>query len=207
MGLTFTFAGDEAGDVSFNFGKGASRYFVMAVIGTTEPMRLRQTLADVRVESELPAAYEFNFNDLSSVQLRRRVFQSLRRADFEAWALVVDKTLLPEPLRLIRRLDFYLFCITELLQSIPAEQRDKATLILDEFGGEPELPLQFRRYMKIRNIPRHFNRVLTKRSKSEPLIQVADLMAGAVLRRDTQNDSEAFDMIAAKFNSVVEYHI
>jgi len=207
MGLTFTFAGDEAGDVSFNFGKGASRYFVMAVIGTTEPVRLRQTLTDVREELKLPAAYEFSFNEMTSARLRERTFTALRRADFEAWALIVDKTLLPKPFIIFRRLDFYLFCITELLQSIPVEQREKATLILDEFGGEPELPLQFRRYMKRREIPRHFSRVLTKRSKSEPLIQVADLMAGAVLRRDTQNDSEAFDMVAAKFNSVVEYHI
>lgn len=207
MGLTFTFAGDEAGDVSFNFGKGASRYFVMAVIGTTEPVHLRQTLVDVREELRLPASYEFSFNEMSSARLRERTFTALRRADFEAWALVVDKTLLPKPFIVFRRLDFYLFCITELLQSIPVEQREKATLILDEFGGEPELPLQFRRYMKRREIPRHFSRVLTKRSKSEPLIQVADLMAGAVLRRDTQNDSEAFDMVAAKFNSVVEYHI
>ena len=207
MGLTFTFAGDEAGDVSFNFGKGASRYFVMAVIGTTEPVRLRQTLVGVREELRLPAAYEFSFNEMSSARVRERTFTALRRADFEAWALVVDKTLLPKPFIVFRRLDFYLFCITELLQSIPVEQREKATLILDEFGGEPELPLQFRRYMKRREIPRHFSRVLTKRSKSEPLIQVADLMAGAVLRRDTQNDSESFDMVASKFNSVVEYHI
>ena len=135
------------------------------------------------------------------------MFQALQDSEFDAWALVVDKTTMPGLFKAMRRLDFYLFCITELLQAIPSELREKATLILDEFGGEPELPLQFRRYMKIRNIPRHFNRVLTKRSKSEPLIQVADLMAGAVLRRDTQNDSEAFDMIAAKFNSVVEYHI
>ena len=63
--LTFTFAGDEAGDVSFNFGKGASRYFVMAVIGATEPENLRQTLADVREELGLPASYEFSFNDMS----------------------------------------------------------------------------------------------------------------------------------------------
>lgn len=207
MGLTFTFAGDDAGDVSFNFGKGASRYFVMAVIGTTEPVPLRQTLTDVREELKLQAAYEFSFNEMTSARLRERTFTALRRADFEAWALIVDKTLLPKPFKILRRLDFYLFCITELLQSIPAKQREKATLILDEFGGEPKLPLQFRRYMKRRDIPRHFSRVLTKRSKSEPLIQVADLMAGAVLRRDTQNDSEAFDMVAAKFNSVVEYHI
>ncbi|MHB8777728.1 MAG: DUF3800 domain-containing protein [Anaerolineales bacterium] len=204
--LTITFAGDESGDVSFNFGKGASRYFVMAVIATTKPENLRQSLAEVRLEFRLPAAYEFSFNNISSVPLRQRVFQVLQNADFEAWALVVDKTRLSMPFRVMRRLDFYLFCITELLQTIPAEQREKATLILDEFGGEPDLSLEFRRYMKRRNIPRHFSRVLTKRSKSEPLIQVADLVAGAVLRRDAQRDSEPFDMIESKFHTVVEYH-
>jgi len=203
--ITITFAGDESGDVSFNFGKGATRYFVMAVIATTKPENLRHALADVIKEFGLPASYEFSFNSIASAPLRQRTFQVLQNADFEAWALVVDKTRLSIPFTIMRRLDFYLFCITELLQSIPAEQREKATLILDEFGGEPDLPLEFRRYMKRRNIPRHFNRVLTKRSKSEPLIQVADLVAGAVLRRDAQHDSEAFDMIKGKFNKVVEY--
>ena len=60
---------------------------------------------------------------------------------------------------------------------------DGVELILDEFGGEPDLPLEFRRYMKKRNIPRHFNHVLTKRSKSEPLIQIADLSQGGRGRR------------------------
>ncbi len=206
MSTTITFAGDESGDLSFNFGKGASRYYVMAVIATTESQKVRQALADVRKELNLPTAYEFGFHGMSSAAIRQRVFQALRGADFEAWALVVDKTTLYEPLRYMKRLDFYLFFVTELLQAIPAEQREKATLILDEFGGEPDLPLEFRRYMKRRNIPRHFARVLTKRSKSEPLIQVADLIAGSVLRRDAHRDSEAFDMIRAKFRAVLEYH-
>jgi len=206
MPITFTFAGDESGDVSFNFGKGASRYYVMAVIATTEPQKLRQTLAGARQESGLPDTYEFSFHSMSSTAIRQRVFLALRRADFEAWALVVDKTSLIEPFHVMKKLGFYLFFVTELLQAIPAEQREKATLILDEFGGEPNLPLEFRRYMKRRNIPRHFSRVLTKRSKSEPLIQVADLVAGSVLRRDAHRDSEAFDMIKTKFRAVLEYH-
>ena len=169
--ITITFAGDESGDVSFNFGKGATRYFVMAVIATTEPENLRHALADAIKEFGLPASYEFSFNSIASAPLRKHVFQALQNADFEAWALVVDKTRLSIPFTIMRRLDFYLFCITELLQSIPAEQREKATLIL-----------------------------------SEPLIQVADLVAGAVLRRDAQHDSESFDIIERKFNKVVEYN-
>jgi hypothetical protein len=204
--LTITFAGGESGDVSFNFGKGASRYFVMAVIATTQPENMRQVLVDVKKEFKLSPSYEFSFNDIASSSLRLRIFQALQTADFEAWALVVDKTSLSIPFSVMRRLDFYLFCITELLQTIPSEKREKATLILDEFGGEPDLPLEFRRYMKRRNIPRHFSRVLTKRSKSEPLIQVADLVAGAVFRRDAQHDSDAFDMIEKKFINILEYH-
>lgn len=204
--ITITFAGDESGDVSFNFGKGASRYFVMAVIATTKPEELRTNLSKVRTEFGLSNAYEFSFNGIASDQIRQRVFQALQDSEFDAWALVVDKTTMPDVFKAMRRLDFYLFCITELLQSIPSELREKATLILDEFGGEPELPLEFRRYMKRREIPRHFSRVLTKRSKSEPLIQIADLVAGSVLRRNSQNDSEAFDMIQTKFKKVIEYH-
>lgn len=61
--------------------------------------------------------------------------------------------------------------------------------------------------MKRRNIPRHFSRVLTKRSKSEPLIQVADLVAGAILRRDSQGESEAFNIIEGKLKNLIEYRL
>lgn len=204
--LTFTFAGDESGDVSFNFGKGASRYFVFAVIATDKPQELREMLDEVRREFSLPAGYESGFNSMgAAAALRQKVFQRLSRADFSAWAILVDKTTLPRIYENIPRLNFYLFFVMELLQKIPAEMREGATLILDEFGGEPNLPLEFRRYMKKRNIPRHFNRVLTKRSKSEPLIQIADLIAGAVFRRDARGESEAYEKIQGKFVELIEY--
>ena len=205
---TFTFASDESGDVSLSFGKGASRYFVVAAIGTLQAQALRQALADTRRDLKLRADYEFGFNTMAaSARLRRGVFSALRNADFEAWALVVDKTTLPDVFRGMRRVDFYLYFVTELLEVIPADQREGSTLILDEFGGEPALPLELRRYMKRRGIPRHFSRVLTKRSKSEPLIQVADLVAGAVFRRDARGDAEAYETIEGKLQRVVEYRV
>lgn len=51
--ITLTFAGDESGDVSFAFDKGATRYFVVAVIATPNPDDLRQLLADLRKDSGL----------------------------------------------------------------------------------------------------------------------------------------------------------
>jgi hypothetical protein len=46
--LTLTFAGDEAGDVSFSLDKGASRYFAIVAIATTQPDVLRGLLAGLR---------------------------------------------------------------------------------------------------------------------------------------------------------------
>jgi len=204
--LTLTFAGDESGDVSFTFDKGASRYFVVAVIATTDADALRQRLADLRHDLNLPTTYEFSFNALSSTSLRRRVFETLAGADFEGWAVIVDKTALPDPFRVMQRLDFYLYFVTELIRLIPAEKREGATLILDEYGSAATLRRELRRFLTARNIPRHFHKITVRRSQSESLIQVADLVAGAILRRDARKDAESYDAVAGKLRQIVEFH-
>jgi hypothetical protein len=203
--LTLTFAGDESGDVSFAFDKGASRYFVIAMIATDSPDELRQVLASVREASGLPVDYEFNFNSLSSAALRQRVFMALAKAKFKSWAVIVDKSELPDAFKVMRRLEFYLFFVTELIQLVPTSKQEGATLILDEYGSAEQLLTELRRFMKARGIPRHFKRVLAKRSKSEPLIQIADLVAGATLRRDAKKDVEAYEFIEPKMERLLEF--
>ncbi len=204
--ITLTFAGDEAGDVSFAFEQGASRYFVVAMIATSSPDALRQALANVRQRSGLGAHYEFRFHSLSSAKLRQRVLTTLAEADFESWAIIADKTTLPDSFKVMRRLDFYIYFVTELIRLIPPEKREEATLILDEFGSAEQVRRQLRRFMIVRAIPRHFKRVQVRRSRSEPLIQVADLVAGSILRRDTKDDADAFDYLKPKINQVLEFH-
>lgn len=203
--LTLTFAGDEAGDVSFAFAKGASRYFVVAVIATSQPDKLRQQLADVRSISHLPSDYDFHFHKLTSPALRRRVFTTLAQADFETWAVIADKTSLPDSFRVMPGWDFYLYFVTEVIQLIPRNQQDGATVILDEFSSPARLQGELRRVMRARDMPRRFKRVLVRRSQSEPLIQIADLMAGAILRRDAKGEATTFESVQDKLKKVVEY--
>ena len=203
--LTLTFAGDESGDTSFAFGKGASRFFVVAAIATADPDGLRRWLADLRQSSRLPRDYEFKFNRLSSGALRRRVFESLASTDFEAWGVIVDKPALSDPFKVMRGLEFYVYFVTELIQLIPPSKRDGATLILDEFGSAARLRAELKRFMQARGIARHFKRVLTKRSRSEPLIQIADLVAGAILRRDAAGEASTFDAVAPKLKRLLEF--
>lgn len=203
--ITLTFAGDEAGDVSLNFEKGASRYFVPAFISTRTPDKLRDTLADLRDEIGVAPTHEFKFHKMTSAEIRNQVFLTLARADFEAWALIVDKTRLPKIFENTNGITRYTHFITELLSMIPAELQKDATLILDEFGSTPDFRTELRRTMTERHMPRLFKRVLIRPSNRESLIQVADLMAGAIMRRDTQNDSEAFDMISRKIKRLEIY--
>ena len=195
----------KRGDISFAFEKGASRFFVVAMIATTDPDGLRRLLAQLHEDSGLRSDYEFHFHSLSSARLRERVLARLAEADWEAWSLVADKTTLPDSFRVMRRLEFYLYWVTELIRQIPAEKREGATLILDQFGSAPLVRTELRRFMAAREIPRHFKRVVVKRSRSEPLIQIADLVAGAVLRRDSRDDSDAYGYLAKRILQVREY--
>lgn len=203
--LTFTFAGDESGDVSFNSSKGASRYFVATVIATQFPDNLRALLEKLRRDSKLPERYEFGYHRLSSEQLRKRVFSTLASAEFEVWAILVDKVILSEAFKAMSGLDFYLYFVSELICQIPDQKRAGGTLILDEFGYPDQTKDELRRIMKARNINHKFSRISIRRSQSEPLIQIADLIAGAIWRRDTHNDNGAFDVIERKIRKLVEY--
>lgn len=202
--FSLTFAGDESGDVSFAFGKGASTHFVITILAA-DANHIQTTLDDLRVRSKLPSSYEFSFHRLTASALRRRVFTTLAEAEFDAWAVVVDKAKLADSFRVMRPLEFYLYFVTETIQMIPAEKRDGATLLLDEFGSPKQLPVELRRVLKARSIPRHFRQIVARRSHSEPLIQVADLLAGALLRHVVQGESESYQTIASKLRKVEEF--
>jgi hypothetical protein len=102
-------------------------------------------------------------------------------------------------------LDFYIFFVTELIRHIPVEKRAGGTLILDEFGHPDQTKEELKRILKARHIAHGFRRISIRRSYSESLIQVADLVAGAILRRDTHNDTGAYEAIERKINQLVEY--
>lgn len=203
---TFTFAGDEAGDASLNFAKGASRYFVIAVVATQDADGLRAVLERLREHENFSEAFEFHFNALTSEKVREKTLSALRSADFKAWALVVDKTTIPLPLRALTGLELYLFMVAQLISLIPAKVREKGTLILDEAGSAEVALIRLRRMLKAHGIQHGFSRIFFRRSRSEDLIQVADLVAGSILRRDSKNDHEAYDYIKDKMVEVFEYN-
>lgn len=190
-----TFAGDEAGDASFAFGKGASSHFVLALIATAHGDVLCQALAQVRSQRGLPASYEFKYHRLSSATLRRAVYETLATLPFAAWALTVDKTALPAYWRALDSHSLYALLVAELIVQIPLVEREGAVLLLDQFdpGGKALLALQ--RALKRRQIHRGFRKMTNVRSHSEPLVQIADLIAGSILQQAVGGDAEPLSYV------------
>ena len=133
--ITLTFAGDESGDVSFAFDKGASRYFVVAVIATAEPDALRQLLTELRQATALPADYEFGFDALSSARLRERVLRRFGKRQLRGLGRGRRQDDTPGSLQSHASVGFLPLLRDRVIRLIPAEKREGATLILDEFGS------------------------------------------------------------------------
>lgn len=203
--LTFTFAGDEAGDASLNFGKGASRYLVLTLVATQDADGLRSVLSGLRKREGLAENFEFRFNNLASSKLLGKAMSALQSAEFMAWALVVDKTTLPKIAQDIWGTGLYFYFLVDLVNRIPVEYRNKGTLILDEIGSASAELVKLKRTFKMHGIRHEFSRIFIRRSRSEDLIQVADLVAGSILRRDARKDSEQFDLISDKMQSIYNY--
>jgi hypothetical protein len=200
-----TFAGDEAGHTSFNFEKGATRYFVVAFISADQPDELRQAVARFRQEHSLPMRYEFSFHEATGRGIREHFFATLAELSFSAWILVMNKQVLSDPLRAMRGTDFYSYCVSELIRAIPGDKKRGATLLLDEYDSAGKTLASLGRTMKARGVRRGFKKIVARRSHSEDLIQVADMMAGAALRQFARSDDSYLQAIERKVDLLIRY--
>ena len=203
--MVHQYAGDEAGDVSFAFAKGASRYFVLVVIRAAAADALDNSFSALVASNRLHDHFEFSFHDLTNPRLRERVMLAMGTWSFSAWTIAVDKTLLPEPFRVMPARSFYAFFLTELARHIPEAERAGSTLVLDEFDRGGRLLADLGKVFKARGIARGFRKISAKRSGSARLIQCADLVAGAVLWRCARQDDRYLGMIEGRLAVLIDY--
>ena len=107
----------------------------------------------------------------------------MSKLSFTAWTLVVDKNALTEPYSAMPKNSLYAYFLSEAIRLIPEEKRVNSTLILDEFDRSGKTLLELRRVLKRRGIVHGFKKIVAKRSTGESLIQIADLIAGAVFQK------------------------
>jgi len=189
---------DESGDPGFAFQRGSSHYLVLVLLLVDDPIPLHQAVHDLRLALGLPERQEFKFAETSN-QWRRSFFTAIRPYPFRAYSLVLDKRRWPAAYPSHRR-QLYPELVQSLLAFVGQELRD-ALLVMDEAVQSREHQARFatalRHALRSAEIP-PVARVVQHRSHSDNLIQVADMVAGAVARAYERGDTQYFQLLRWK---------
>jgi len=170
---------DESGDPGFNLKKGSSPVFVAAmVIFETAEDALAVSRSVRALQRELSINPEFKFNRCSD-EVRAKFFRHVRDLPFVVRAIVVDKQAVYSSHLRSDREDFYRFFIRQMLSHDDGFLRN-AKVVIDGSGDR-----EFRRMLGAtlrRQVGERIREVSFARSQSDPLVQLADMCAGAIAR-------------------------
>lgn len=202
---------DESGDAGFKFTEGSSTYFVVTLVifgSDEEAEKLRLRIDALRSELRLPSDYEFHFFR-NNVHTRRAFLNTIKGYDFQFFSFVVDK-------RKLSGTEYQ--SGSAFYKAVCGVAFDAAKLLLleanvkiDDCGGKA-LKKKLASYIKrrVNDEGREVERIKkigTQDSKSSNLIQVADMVSGAVYRsfQSETNAGEYRNIIKHREYSVLQW--
>jgi len=183
---------DESGDTGLKFGEGSTEYFIVTLLAFNDHAEADLTdkrIAELRVEIGLPQDYEFHFSNNSDA-VRERFFDSIRNFDFFYFCIVLNKRKLTgegfkykEP--------FYKYTCGLVFENAKPHLNN-ATAIIDGSGSR-EFRLQLGTYLRKRintekEASRYIGKVKIQDSKRNNLLQLVDMVCGAVARSYKKRD-------------------
>lgn len=202
---------DDSGDPGFNLEKGASKYFVIACVifdDELEAEKTAVTIKELRRKLNFPDKMEFKFNKSRPI-VRKKFFQCLLPFQFRVRAIIVNKKLIKSPELKRSKDSFYNYFIKQVLKYNRGTLK-KAKVRIDGHGDR-----LFRRNFTsyLRRELNHRKRVVMKNlrlvnSKSNVLIQMADMIAGAIRRsceEGRKKDLEYRQIIKRKIEDCWEF--
>jgi hypothetical protein len=96
------------------------------------------------------------------------------------------------------KLSFYAFFLNDLIQRIPASELGQTSLTLDRFDGVERTVRLLRRQLKANGKVGSIKRIAARRSQGEKVLQVTDMVAGAILRSVRTGDHSWYGPIRGK---------
>lgn len=195
---------DESGDTGFKFNKGSSRFFVVTILITPDPVPLNSAIDDLRENLGFRPTSEFRFYN-SREEDRRAFFRTLNRHEVLFRALVVDKHKITRP-HMQKRETFYNFLLRLLLQYDNDRIHD-ATLIIDQRDKGKKNKQSLATYLRrMLNTPENghgkIKDVRYHESHRDNLLQAVDMVAGAVHAQYAKNQPEYCRLIRSKLDDV-----
>jgi len=200
---------DEAGDVGFKFSKGSSRLFIVTMTlfndhEEAEHCDLRIDL--LRKELRLPIQFEFHFNQ-NSPEIRQAFLQAVAPYKFLYFAIVVDKEKFTRTERTTAEAFYQHACGLVFENAKP--YLNEAAVVID---GSRSIYFKqsLQRYLKTKinsssATIRYIKQVKVQDSEKNNLLQLADMVCGAINRSFSQKpDAQDYRKIIAQREISVE---
>jgi hypothetical protein len=178
---------DESGDAGFNIAKGSSQNFVVVCVIFDDPLDAEETAVRIkRLKRELGKSddFEFKFNGCSR-DYRTAFFEKVASCSFKYRAIIMDKDRIYGPELRRSKDSFYNFTVKNVLKHSSGSIRD-AKVVIDGAGSR-----EFKRTMGayLRKMVNERSSIIKelkfKNSRNNVLLQLADMVAGAVHRSCT----------------------
>ena len=177
---------DESGDAGLKIDAGSSEYFIVTLVlfeDRDEALRADEQINTLRKELDFRLDFEFHFNKLNSA-LRERFLAAVAPHGFFYHSIVINKAKLTGKDFQFKD-SFYKYACSLVFENAKP-YLDSATVVIDGSGSR-EFKRQLTAYLKKRINDRHgdyqhIKKVKIQDSKNNNLLQLADMICGAVAR-------------------------
>jgi hypothetical protein len=199
---------DESGDCGLKFGKGSSSYFTCVVVMFNDNFCAEACDSSVdalRVSLQRPCGQEFHFTD-SSDKVRRRFLETVGQSEFQYAGLVINKRRLSEE-RFQDAKQVYEFAVGIVCEQVRPLLKD-AKIIIDK-NGDRAFRQNLEKSLKVQMTGLDgtccIRKVTMEASHSNNLLQLADMICGAIGRSFTQNDERFRKLVRRREKFVTEW--
>ncbi|OQW68847.1 MAG: hypothetical protein BVN34_08465 [Proteobacteria bacterium ST_bin12] len=171
---------DESGDPGFKLTRGSTSHFVVAMVIFDKNEDAEQTSEVIKKGlTDLKIKPEFKFSK-SRDGIRDEFFNRIKSCKFRVRALVVDKKKIYSPNLRENDEKFYNYFVKQLI-NFEEIKLNNATIKIDG-SGDREFKKELHRYLRSQIKPSLTFKVKFVDSQKDALIQLADMVAGAIYR-------------------------
>lgn len=189
---------DESGDLGLKSSKTSTKHFVIAVVLVIDASTLAE-IADIMIRFKqkvgIPLHYELKFHSLSN-ENRIQILTLLSKLPLKIYAFAIDKKVFTKSRGITRPIDLHQEILSYIFSTLK-DQFEKASIMIDK-SIDSRIDKLFRAIIKKSADKSRAIKVVFKRSKNQDGLQVADIIAGSVLRNFEKKDGRFFKIIKRK---------
>lgn len=189
---------DESGDTGFQFSKLSSKYFVLTIVifdDLLDAEKANEGIKELRKELKLPESLEFKFSTGTSNKVKHAFLHKLSKYNFRYRSVVIDKALLAKREPLHPKDNLYMLVADQLFLRDDTRIKNASVFvdrITKSFVDDFNVYLKRRLNTRLEKI---IGRMKHQDSRSNNLLQLADMVCGAIYRKYNRSDDKFYKLI------------